>query len=168
MATAISNEQLVGYRNQFVSLLAAWRQSFTRTARRPSTISAQTAVKPVLDIQVAPAEESCATLLLTGELTHVSAPSLIAAAEDVRNNGAEALIVDLANVTRLSIAGLFALHNAACIVAGKTPIDDTNGWSALRQMRAQGFAANSGDLRLIHASAAVEHFVAANGVSVER
>ena len=165
MATAISSKQLTGTRIRFTALVDLLTQPFTRNDQPAHIARPQPA--PLQVIETYAADNGITTLRLAGELTHRSTAVLIDATQAAYTAGATALIVDMAGVNTLSLAGLFALHNAARLVAGAPLLNPDDGWSALRAMKANGIAVNGPYLRLANVAPPVARFLVANGVTVE-
>lgn len=162
MATAITSKQITGTRSKFAAMLDLLAQPFAR-AEQPARI-ARPQPAPCLAVETQAAPNGITTLRLAGELTHRSTADLLAAARAAYAAGATALVVDMAGVNKLSVAGLFALHNAARLVAGAPLLNPDDGWSALRAMKAQGIAINGPYLRLANVTPPVAEMLAANGV----
>ena len=165
MATAISSKQFTSARSKFAAIVDALAQPFARNQTFAAPI-ARSQPAPLLSIETHAAPNGITTLCLTGELTHKSTASFVAAARAAYAAGATALVVDLAGVSKLSMAGLFALHNAARLVAGVPLLNADDGWSALRAMQASTIAVNGTYLRLANVPPAIESFLRANGVTV--
>lgn len=75
-----------------------------------------------------------ACVALTGELDASNYEQVIDVVRNAYASGARGLVLDLANLTFMASSGLFALHSAVRIMAGETPPDPEEGWSALHQM----------------------------------
>jgi hypothetical protein len=73
-------------------------------------------------------------LRLSGDLNGASYLDLIAKAKQLYAAGARHMIIDLANVPRLSSAGLLAIHQVAMVLRGETPPDPESGWQAFHTL----------------------------------
>lgn len=166
MATAITSKQVAGTRSKFAAMLDMLAKPFARVEEPARMARPQPAPCLVIETQAAP--NGITTLRLAGELTHRSADDLLAAAQAAHAAGATALVVDMAGVSKLGVAGLFALHNAARLVAGAPLLNPDDGWSALRAMKAQGIAIDGPSLRLANVTPPVAEMLAANGVAISR
>jgi anti-anti-sigma regulatory factor len=75
-----------------------------------------------------------ALLRLAGKLDGASYLDLIASAKKLYTNGARHMIIDLAQVSHLSSAGLLAIHQVMVLLRGETPTDPEMGWAAFRAL----------------------------------
>jgi hypothetical protein len=75
-----------------------------------------------------------ALLRLAGRLDGVSYLDLIAKAKQLYAGGARHMIVDLAQITHLSSAGVVALHQIVVLLRGETPPDPEMGWAAFHAL----------------------------------
>jgi hypothetical protein len=75
-----------------------------------------------------------ALLRLAGILDGASYLELIGRAKKLYAGGTRHMILDLAQVTHLSSAGLLALHQIAVLLRGETPPDPETGWAAFHAM----------------------------------
>lgn len=166
MATAISSKQFINARSKFAAIVHLLAQPFARTDQAAVVTRPQPA--PGLVIETQAADNGITTLHLAGELTHRSTADLLEAASAAYTTGATALVVDMAGVSRLSLAGIFALHNAARMVAGAPMLNADDGWSALRAMKAGGIAVNGPYLRLANVPPDAAEMLTANGVVLGR
>ncbi|MBI3165976.1 MAG: STAS domain-containing protein [Anaerolineales bacterium] len=71
---------------------------------------------------------------VSGQLDGQSYQSLIASAQDAMKGGAKNFLLDLADLTFISSAGLVALHVIALLTRGESMPDIEHGWSALRSV----------------------------------
>lgn len=165
MATAISSKHFTGTRSKVAAIIDALTQPFARNHTEPAPVARPQPAQFLL-VETHAAPNGITTLCLSGELTHKSTATFADTARAAYAAGATALVVDLAGVSKLSMAGLFALHNAARLVAGAPLLDPDDGWSALRAMQAGTIAVNGPYLRLANVPPAVEPFLRANGVAV--
>ena len=166
MATAISSKQFTGARNKFAAIVDALARPFAHNQIMPAP-AVRTQQAAILSVETHAAHNGITTLCLAGELSHKSTAIFTDAARAAYATGATALVIDLAGVSKLSMAGLLALHNAARLVAGAPLLNPDDGWSALHAMHASQVAINSGYLRLVNVQPSVARFLAANGVKVE-
>jgi hypothetical protein len=83
-----------------------------------------------LDIVPGPDGGSAVTVMrLSGELDASNYRDLIAQVQELYDNGARRLLLDLSDVSFLSSAGLVALHSAVLIMRGQAPPDLDEGWN---------------------------------------
>lgn len=75
-----------------------------------------------------------ALLNVVGRLDGSNYTQLVAEARELLSSGVERIILDLSGCSYLSSAGLFALHNIALMAHNIDPLDQEDGWSALRSM----------------------------------
>src|SRR5215216_1657851 len=89
-----------------------------------------------MDISVSQAQGSVpvAVLKLDGQLDGQNYQDLIAKAQEVYKAGSRDLLLDLADLTYISSAGLVALHSVALLLRGEELPDTEGGWSAYRSM----------------------------------
>lgn len=73
-------------------------------------------------------------LHLNGQLDGQNYQELIAKAQELFDAGTHDFLLDLANLTYISIAGLIALHTIALMTRGETPPDPNQGWAAVKSM----------------------------------
>ena len=73
-------------------------------------------------------------LKLNGQLDGQNYQDLIAKAQEVYKAGARDILLDLADLTYISSAGLVALHSVALLLRGEELPDTEGGWSAYRSM----------------------------------
>ena len=73
-------------------------------------------------------------LKLDGQLDGQNYQDLIAKAQEVYKAGARDILLDLADLTYISSAGLVALHSVALLLRGEELPDTEGGWSAFRSM----------------------------------
>lgn len=165
MATAISSKQLTGTRSKFAAIIDALTQPFGRNQTLPAPVT-RTQPAPLLSVELHAAPNGITTIYVAGELTHRSTATFVDAARTAYDAGATALVVDMEGLRKLSMAGLFALHNAARLVAGAPLLNPDDGWSALRAMKAGTIVVNGPYLRLTNVPPAIEPFLTANGVTV--
>ena len=71
---------------------------------------------------------------LDGELDGRTYQSLIDKAREVYEGGARDFLIDLADLTYVSSAGLVALHTVALLSRGEALPDTEAGWSAIRSV----------------------------------
>jgi anti-anti-sigma regulatory factor len=60
--------------------------------------------------------------------------SLIASAQEVMNGGSKDILLDLADLTFISSAGLVSLHVIALLLRGEAMPDLEHGWAALKSV----------------------------------
>jgi len=73
-------------------------------------------------------------LKLNGQLDGQNYQDLIAKAQEVYKAGVRDILLDLADLTYISSAGLVALHSVALLLRGEELPDTEGGWSAYRSM----------------------------------
>lgn len=71
---------------------------------------------------------------LAGQLDGQSYKDLIAAAQQAVEGGASRILLDMADLTFISSAGLVSLHVTALILRGEAMPDLEHGWAALRSI----------------------------------
>lgn len=69
---------------------------------------------------------------IQGELDASNFRRVITRAKQVYDAGAQALLLDLSEMSFMASSGLVALHSAALLMRGETPPDPEAGWGALR------------------------------------
>ncbi len=89
-----------------------------------------------MDISVSQAQGRIpvAVLKLEGELDGQNYQELIVKAQEVYKTGSRDILLDLADLTYISSAGLVALHSVALLLRGEELPDTEGGWSAYRSM----------------------------------
>jgi hypothetical protein len=75
-----------------------------------------------------------ALLNVVGRLDGSNYSQLVEKAKELLESGSDRLMLDLSGCTYLSSAGLFALHNIALLAHRIDPLDQEDGWGALRSM----------------------------------
>ena len=75
-----------------------------------------------------------ALLRLAGTLDGASYLDLIARAKQLYASGTRHMIVDLAQISRLSSAGVLALHQIVVLLRGEMPLDPETGWAAFHAL----------------------------------
>lgn len=71
---------------------------------------------------------------VSGQLDGQSYQSLIASAQDAMKGGTKNLLLDLADLTFISSAGLVSLHVVALLTRGEAMPDLEHGWAALKSV----------------------------------
>lgn len=71
---------------------------------------------------------------VSGQLDGQSYQSLIASAQEVLKGGTKNILLDLADLTFISSAGLVSLHVIALLLRGEAMPDLENGWATLRSV----------------------------------
>ncbi|MGZ9165055.1 MAG: STAS domain-containing protein [Anaerolineales bacterium] len=89
-----------------------------------------------MNISVSQAQGSVpvTVLKLEGELDGQNYQELIVKAQEVYKTGSRDILLDLADLTYISSAGLVALHSVALLLRGEELPDTEGGWSAYRSM----------------------------------
>ena len=82
-----------------------------------------------------PTECSILVIHLRRNLDGENYTQLISAAQELYDKNHRKLILDLAEVQKISMAGLFALHSVAAIFNGQEPLNGEDGWQAMRAMK---------------------------------
>ena len=75
-----------------------------------------------------------ALLRLAGKLDGASYLDLITKAKQLYAGGTRHMIIDLAQISHLSSAGMLAIHQITLLLRGETPPDPEMGWGAFRAM----------------------------------
>jgi len=75
-----------------------------------------------------------ALLNVVGRLDGSNYTQLVEKAKSLLASGSERIILDLSGCSYLSSAGLFALHNIALMAHHIDPLNQEDGWGALRSM----------------------------------
>jgi anti-anti-sigma factor len=91
-------------------------------------------VAMTIDVERLDGSPPLACVALSGELDASNYEQVIDVVRDAYAGGARGLVLDLEDLTFMASSGLFALHSAVRIMAGETPPDPEEGWSALHQM----------------------------------
>ena len=73
-------------------------------------------------------------LRIVGQLDGQSYQKLIGKAREEYDTGARFFLLDLAELTYLSSAGMVALHTIALLLRGESLPDPEQGWNALKSM----------------------------------
>jgi len=79
-------------------------------------------------------EKAIVVIKLGGELDGQSYQDLISKAQDIYNEGAKNLLLDLNELTYVSSAGLVALHFIALLSRGEKLPDTEQGWATLKSV----------------------------------
>jgi anti-anti-sigma regulatory factor len=85
-----------------------------------------------------------------GQLDGQSYQDLIAKAKDLYNEGSRDFLLDLADLTYISSAGLVALHSIALMLKGEEMPDTEHGWSAYRSMGRGSEAGMQAHIKLLN------------------
>ena len=75
-----------------------------------------------------------ALLRLEGKLDGASYLDLISKVKKIYANGTHYMILDLAQISHLSSAGMLAIHQIAVLLRGETPPDPETGWEAFHAL----------------------------------
>lgn len=105
------------------------RQTQTDHAARPVAVSAPPALTCSVTRLVVPAPIT--VLAAQGVLDRRTCAAFLARAAELYTQGCRCLLVDLRGVTRIELAGYFALHNMARLYQGEPLLDPEEGWSVL-------------------------------------
>lgn len=114
-----------------------WRRPTVVPQRQPQTTRYIPSVMPVtaaaFTVQVSrpDAQMPVTVLAAQGVLDRESCTVFLAAATQLYAQGCRRLLIDLRNVTRIELAGRFALYNVARLYAGQTLLDPEAGWQVL-------------------------------------
>ena len=89
-----------------------------------------------MNISVSQAQGSVpvTVIKIDGELDGQTYQSLIDKAREIYEGGARDFVIDLADLTYVSSAGLVALHTVALLARGEALPDTEAGWSAIRSV----------------------------------
>ncbi len=87
-----------------------------------------------MDIRVSRVNSSAPVTVIQphGDVDASNYRQLIDEARQLRDGGAQDILVDLSQVPYLSSSGLLALHSIALMVRGERPPDAEGSWAALR------------------------------------
>lgn len=97
-----------------------------------------------------PEEQPHITMMqVGGELNRHTYIDLIEAAVDCHIKGGRSLLLDLRQVRRVELAGLFALHSIARLYAGESLLDPEAGWVMLRSAAERVTPAMSQQVKLL-------------------
>ncbi|MEZ4593416.1 MAG: STAS domain-containing protein [Chloroflexota bacterium] len=88
-----------------------------------------------LTIRVGPNGRSGSVMHLTGQLNGTTYPQLLQAAQTIYQQNQRHLTLDLADLQKITLAGLFALHSVVAILRNEKPLAPEAGWSAIRTMK---------------------------------
>ena len=89
-------------------------------------------------------------LKLDGQLDGQNYQDLIAKARELYNSGMRDFLLDLADLTYISSAGLVALHSVALLTRGEELPDVEGGWSAYRSMGRSSEAGRQKHVKLLN------------------
>jgi anti-anti-sigma factor len=70
-----------------------------------------------------------------GDLDASNYKDLIAKAQEVRDAGAQDILLDLSDTPYISSSGLVALHRIAVMLRGEEPTEPESGWASLHAIR---------------------------------
>lgn len=76
-----------------------------------------------------------AKICITESLNSSNYLELINTAKQARENGVQQLVLDISKMKSISSSGFIALYSIALIMQGDPPLDTTNGWEAIRNLR---------------------------------
>ena len=85
-----------------------------------------------------------------GQLDGQSYQDLITRAREAYNAGWRDFVVDMADLTYISSAGLVALHSLALMLRGEELPDTESGWAAYRSMSKTSAAGRQTHLKLLN------------------
>lgn len=106
-----------------------------------------------------------ALLRLAGKLDGASYLDLIARAQKLYAAGARHLIIDLAQVTYLSSAGVLALHQVTMLLRGQTPPDPEMGWQAFHVMAEDLSSGRQPRIKLLNVQLQARHTLERAGLT---
>lgn len=114
-----------------------WRRPAT-VRQRPPQITRSTAVVTAgataafnICVSRPDAQTPFTVLVVQGVLDRQSCTAFLTAANELYTQGCRRLLIDLRGVTRIELAGRFALHNVARLYAGQPLLDPEAGWHGL-------------------------------------
>ena len=87
---------------------------------------------------------------LNGQLDGQTYQELINKAKEAYASGSRDFLLDLADLTYISSAGLVALHSIALLLRGETLPDTDEGWSAYRAMGRSKEAGRQQHIKLLN------------------
>lgn len=88
-----------------------------------------------LTIRMGQNGRSTTTMHLSGQLDGTSYQQLIQAAQTVAQPQTKQLILDMAHLHKITLAGFFGLHSVAAVLNGEKPLTPEAGWAAVRAMK---------------------------------
>lgn len=90
-----------------------------------------------MDIAVTHAQGRVPVVVLrpSGDLDASNYRTLIAKSEEVYNEGARNILLDLSDVPYMSSSGLVALHRITVLLRGQEAAEPSSGWEAMRAIR---------------------------------
>lgn len=107
-------------------------------------------------------DDGCTTVIrLAGDLGPRTYLQPLAVAQAAYAQGCTQLIVDLEQIERVSLSGLFALHAMACLFEGQPVPDPEDGIAGLRNAIEAGEGKPSARVRLLHVAPGVARTLAA-------
>ena len=89
-------------------------------------------------------------LKIDGQLDGQTYEQLITKAQELSKAGAQNYLLDLADLTYISSAGLVALHTIALLTRGEHVPDTSDGWSAYRSMGRSAEAGPQEHIKLLN------------------
>jgi hypothetical protein len=127
------NTNFVTRFQQFWGRPSAARHHQAQTERRGLPVAADP-LSP-LALRVTPLDLQTPLTVLTaqGVLDRHTCAAFLACAADLYAQGCRRLLIDLCGVTRIELAGRFALHNIARLYCGEALLDLEDGWHALHR-----------------------------------
>lgn len=121
-----------------------WRRPMLAHRRQPpisrsaSSLASDATAAFRLNVSRPDGQTPVTVLMAQGVLDRQSCTAFLATATDLYAQGCRRLLIDLRGVTRVELAGRFALHNIARLYAGQPLLDPETGWRGLH-------AATNGD-----------------------
>ena len=88
-----------------------------------------------LTIRLSVNGRSATVMHLAGQLNGSNFEHLVETAKKVYRQTQRQIILDLAQLKKITLAGLFGLHGVAAILNGKEPLTPEAGWAAIRAMK---------------------------------
>lgn len=101
-------------------------------------------------VKQAHARMSVTIFTVEGDVDGSNFRDLINKAQQAIDEGAKALLLDLAQVRYMSSAGLLAIQTINAMLRGDPTPDPDAGWQALHKMEPVGEAVKSSNLRLLN------------------
>lgn len=114
-----------------------WRRPTTTRRRHPQIMRFATPLASdataafTLCVSRPDGQTPVTVLVAQGVLDRQSCTAFLATASNLYTQGCRRLLIDLRGVTRIELAGRFALHNIARLYAGQPLLDPEAGWRVL-------------------------------------
>lgn len=97
-----------------------------------------------------------AVLQAQGNLGPENYLELVERSEEIYKSGQRKFILDIHEVTKVGLAGIFALLSVATVFSGKDALDPQGGWHVLHQAADKLIGVIPGDFRIVTKQAQLE------------